>query len=181
MDYLVVGPDGQEYGPANLDTLKQWVTENRLGPQSMLKDFQTGQMVAASAVPGLFPAPVMAPPGPGGNPMSAGPAGAPAGQNWAQPPNYYQRGPAQGQAWAQRGGDSGTTDLLVSIAWAALAIVLFFALHGIGVIVGVYGVMRAFRAQQKGHRLGFVAIAISVVALVAVIIGWVMRLNGTGV
>ncbi len=180
MDYLVVGPNGQEYGPANVDTLKQWVAENRLGPQTMLKDFQTGQAVAASSVPGLFPPPVTAPPA-AGQPMSAGPVGAPGSQNWSQPPSYYQGGPGNQQARPYYGQDTGGGDVLWAIVRSALAIVLFFFLKGIGLIVATFGVIYAFRGVSKGHKLGWVAVAISVTALIIVLIGWVFRLNGAGV
>jgi hypothetical protein len=89
MQYYVIGPDGNKYGPADVPTLKQWVAENRLGQQSMLEDFSSGQRLQAGQVPGLFgdaptAAPTMGAPGPA---MGA-PTGAPYQPQYATPGNY---------------------------------------------------------------------------------------------
>lgn len=56
MQYYVIGPDGSKYGPADIPTLKQWAAENRLNPDAMLEDFNTGQRVTAAQVQGIFEA-----------------------------------------------------------------------------------------------------------------------------
>jgi hypothetical protein len=59
MQYYVIAPDGTtKYGPADVETLKGWVAENRLGPDTMLEDFQSGMRLPASQVRDLFPEPV---------------------------------------------------------------------------------------------------------------------------
>jgi hypothetical protein len=187
---MVVGADGQEYGPANVDTLRQWASENRLGPQTSLKNFQTGQVVVASSVPGIFPpAPSVPPqvaPSMNAGPMNAGPMNAgpgapqgPGGQNWAQPPNYYQRGPVQANSKPFYGQDTGATDVMWAILRSVLAIVFFYFLHGIGLIFAIYGVIYAFRGVSKGHKLAWLAVGISIAALIAVIVGWVLRMGGS--
>ena len=37
-NYKIIGGDGREYGPATLEELHQWVTEGRVGPQTMVWD-----------------------------------------------------------------------------------------------------------------------------------------------
>lgn len=61
--YFVIGPNGEEYGPADLNTLANWKNEGRVNPSTMLKDAQSGQMIQASSIPALFPmeAPTMTP------------------------------------------------------------------------------------------------------------------------
>ena len=177
MQYLVVGPDGKEYGPASVDTLKQWVAENRLLPTTQLRDFNTGQIVLASAVQGLFasqtpPAAVAtatAPPGP---------AAAPG--QWSQPPQQGAYYPRTGMV-SNSMSDSGMGDVWGAIIRSVLAIVFFFVLHGIGIIFAGYGLYYAIQAQSKGHRLGWVAIVIASVTLVAIGIGWLLRFNGVWV
>src|SRR4051812_20967043 len=92
MQYFVIGPDGKEYGPATVDTLKEWVAQNRLGPQSMLKDFSSGVQLPASEVADLFPKAVATAVDPGYAPAYAAPAPSPMPapaqpqQNWSSAP-----------------------------------------------------------------------------------------------
>lgn len=56
MQYFVIAPDGQKYGPADVPTLNSWITEGRLLPDTQLQDTATGAVMAAAMVPGLqFP------------------------------------------------------------------------------------------------------------------------------
>src|SRR5438045_3024248 len=89
MEYFVIGADGQEYGPATVDSLRDWAQQNRVLPTTILKNVATGERVAATAVPGIFP--------------QAAPAAAP---NWSQPPTAspYPRGTA---AYPQASSNEG--------------------------------------------------------------------------
>jgi len=162
VNYFVIGGDGKEYGPVDSGTLKSWVTEQRVGPQSQVRDVNTGRIMPASQVPGLFAA-------------SGGGAGVAPPVDWSQPPAMYPRPNAFAKV------DDGKSDLIWAIARSALAIVFFFVIHGLGFIVGAYAVMYAFRAHSKGHRHGKTAIAISISAMVIIGIGWALRLKGIGV
>ncbi len=51
--YFVIGPNGDKYGPADVDTLRMWSRENRVTAQTMLEDATTGARLMASAIPGL--------------------------------------------------------------------------------------------------------------------------------
>jgi hypothetical protein len=161
MEYFVLASDGTEYGPANLDTLKQWVREDRLRPESMLRDFHTGQRLQASQVPGLFAA--TAPP----------PAGQPSLGNWSQAPSASPY-PRPGYTPT---GNEGSGALWGSILRSAAAVALFFVFHGIGLFFATYAVIYAFRAKSHGNQYANIAIAISLVAAAAVLIGWILRLS----
>ncbi|AIE87824.1 DUF4339 domain-containing protein [Fimbriimonas ginsengisoli] len=157
MEYFVIGADGKEYGPATLDQLRQWAQEGRVMPHTMLKNFNTGQVAAASTISGIFPDTAGTVPPPG------------QGANWNQPPSPY---PRQAVGYAV---DDGNKDIWGAIIRSVLALVFFFAFHGIGLIFAAYGVYYAIQANSKGHRHGKTALAISIVTLVVIGIGWLLR------
>jgi hypothetical protein len=179
MEYMVLAADGKEYGPASVETLKEWIADNRLDGSTSLRDVQTGETVKASDVPGLFSTPPMtasARPAPTPGPPPASIPQPPAG-TWSQPPapSYPRAGyTVPGRV------DGGSGDIWRAVIYAVLAFVFVFFLNGIGVIFAIYGIMAAFRAKQKGHKLAPVAIVISIVGLVAVAIGWMIRLRLIG-
>lgn len=51
--YMVVGADGLEYGPVDLQTLQAWVQQGRIGQQTVLKEMPSLYPTAAGNVPGL--------------------------------------------------------------------------------------------------------------------------------
>lgn len=58
MQYMVVLADGSEFGPATLELLVQWASEDRITPETTLKSLANGQLISAGQVAGLFaPAP----------------------------------------------------------------------------------------------------------------------------
>ena len=166
MQYMVVGADGKEYGPVDMPTLQQWAQENRLTPQSQLKDFATGQVMPASQVSGLF-GPVA-----GAAPNTAQPpAPNPYAQNYQQPyqPVYNQR------------AQSDDMGIIWGVIFRSIAgVVFFFLLHGIGLIFAGYALFLASQAKSNGHSHGTLAIVISGIAFAAVAIGWVMRISTGG-
>ena len=149
MEYMVIGADGKEYGPANTVTLAQWAAEGRIQRASQLRDFSTGQVVAAGNVAGIFPH--QAP----GSTMPMGDL-----------PQSQYKDPA----------DNGA--LIGVILRSVAAVVLFFFLKGLGLIFAGYALYYAIQAKSNGNRHGTVAIVIAAIALAVVGIGWLMRLNG---
>lgn len=97
MQYYVIAPDGQKYGPADVPTLNAWIAEGRLLPDTQLQDVATNAVMAASMVPGLaFPtsqpaAPYAAPTTPSApaTPGFEAPA-APVDPGAGQPQQPYQ-------------------------------------------------------------------------------------------
>ena len=61
--YKVIGNDGREYGPADLATIRAWVTEGRIAPGTLIQAAGTTERKAASAFPELgVSAPASSPP-----------------------------------------------------------------------------------------------------------------------
>ena len=105
MRYFVIGDDGQKYGPADVATLNDWISQQRLLPTQQLEEEASGTRMAASSVPGLnFP--LQSAPG-----QQAGGYAPPGGSPYAggQPlqGNYYRPG-----AFA----DDGSKDVFVHIS-----------------------------------------------------------------
>jgi len=157
MEFYVIGADGKEYGPATIDTLREWAVQGRLLPNTQLKNYTTGQVTPASAIAGIFPA-------------GAGAAAVPppAGQ-WSAPPSPYQR-PAQPAA--SSGGDDVFTRSLV---YSGISLVFVFVLGGLGLITGIFSLVYAVKAQQSGHKHGVIAIAVAAVAATCAIVGLIIR------
>jgi hypothetical protein len=53
MGYYVLAHDGNRYGPADIETLQQWVREGRIAPNTTLEDEHTGTQIRASLLPEL--------------------------------------------------------------------------------------------------------------------------------
>jgi len=51
--YSVISHDGQVYGPVDIETLKGWIAEGRVTPQTNLIDVLDGRTIRATEVPGL--------------------------------------------------------------------------------------------------------------------------------
>lgn len=147
MQYLLQMPDGKEYGPTDVNGLRQWAAENRLKPDDRIRDVLSAQTLFAREIQGVFSGPV-APyrPTPSSNIESA------------------DFGPLLGVLWRSAAG-----------------IVLFFWLHGLGLIFAGYALFYAIRAQMDGNKYGIVAILIATASLAAVGVGWMMRLSGKAV
>src|SRR4029453_5377182 len=55
--------DGREYGPANIDTLREWKAEGRVLPANEARRADADLWTSASEIPGLFDAEALAQPG----------------------------------------------------------------------------------------------------------------------
>ena len=53
MRYFVIGATGELYGPADIATLNQWISEGRLQPTTMIQEELGGARFAASMLAGL--------------------------------------------------------------------------------------------------------------------------------
>ncbi|MBX3111955.1 MAG: hypothetical protein KF857_08095 [Fimbriimonadaceae bacterium] len=86
MQYFVIWPDGQKFGPATVDKLNEWIAEGRINGDTLLESVEGGSQIKASAVPGLnFPAASAAV----SEPEPAAPASAPQPQAAPFAPRYY--------------------------------------------------------------------------------------------
>jgi hypothetical protein len=159
LTYFVVLPDGQKFGPADLQLLNQWVAEGRVLPNTVLEDSMSGRLMHASSVPGIQLLAQQQPQAP------FPPPGQAPGQPYA---GYYRGGVA----------DNGQNDLTLSYVFGSLGLIgcfgnFFCGLCGvIGLVFPILGVVYANKAQQKGNPgaggarvLAWVGIALQVLAI----------------
>jgi len=162
MQYILIGTDGQEYGPADFRTLQQWAADDRLTRNSRLRDVQSGSEIVAGSLPDLFPQPAPA--------SAPAPAPAPVQPDWSQPPSPYTRTAAT---------------LRDSFPWrvtiySALGLVLFFVLQGIGIVFAGFAVYYAFMLKSEGSKWAPLALGVSLLSLAAILIGFYFRSRGGG-
>lgn len=143
MQYYVISPDGQKYGPADVPTLAQWAQEGRINPDTMLESAQDASQVPASSVPGILPQV-------GANPYS--------GQAQPGPFTTYQR--PTGYV-----GDNGQGD--VTKAWIFAAIGFLCGCFPFSIA----GIIFANNAKQKGNPGAQAPFIASIVVLVLNIFG----------
>lgn len=188
MRYFVIAPDGNRYGPADVQTLSSWAQQNRLQPNSMLQDETSGQRVIASAVPGIFGAPAgyapsapIIPPVPGtplATPMTPMAPAAPI--NPAVVGNQYQNSPSYrgqmrpGAYQSQVGSQDAKKQAWSSIGFAVIAPILGFISY-YGIFLALAGVGTGWKAYQAGNRLGIVGIVLNVIAVPAALVARFFR------
>ncbi|MFI5385602.1 MAG: hypothetical protein ACHQ50_05710 [Fimbriimonadales bacterium] len=157
MRYFVLAPTGERYGPADVPTLSLWAADGRITPTSKLMEEMSGSIVAASSVPGLvFPQASPAPPAPAYGPMQPPPPSVYQAQS-----NYPRPGSAFLPAAA---ADNGSKDLLMSFGMA-LGAPLLGCITIYGVFLAAGGIAAAWRAIQKGQKLGILALILNIVAV----------------
>lgn len=164
MQYFVVLPDGQKFGPADLAMLNQWASEGRLTAQSQLEDASTGQRIFAVELAGLN---VPGAPGvPGFD--SPQPQPQPQPQSWNNPPQSASPYPRTPYVPA----DNGQKEL--TMAWVFGSIGLLCC----PIIFSTMGIVYAVQAKNKGHAGGTAAMIFSICTLVVGIgLGIVLNLS----
>ncbi|MBS1701446.1 MAG: hypothetical protein JST12_07285 [Armatimonadetes bacterium] len=148
MQYYVVDPSGQRYGPADLATLNQWAQTSRVHPTSIVVDAYTGQQIAAAQIPGLhFPA------------------------QQQQPYQTYPRGNFAS------GGDGELTAAWV-LGGIGLPMSLFFGfccpVISIINVFSILGIIFAVRSKQLGHPKTGGALWLSIAGVAITPIGFIV-------
>lgn len=169
MRYYVVTDDGQKFGPADVQTLNQWIAESRLLPTQMLEEEASGARFAARAVPGLnFPVPVTQTqaPGPGVGP-GAGPGAAPGSPGYQ---GYYR--PPGGTT-----GDDGSRDITPAWVLFGVGLVGCCIVPYVSLILAGVGIFFGNRAKSKGHPQGAVAFGLNIGLLILAILYTVLLLS----
>jgi hypothetical protein len=160
--YYVVLPDGQRYGPANVQLLNTWVMEGRVSPDTVVEDVLTGQRGLAGHIPGVgfghsqapAPAPQQFP-----LPPASGPGRTPYHGSYQQPYidplplDYYDR------ARPATGGYTIASFAATAIAPCACSSPLGIALAGLGLVLAIAGRTRS----EKGSGCA-VAAAVAMLA-----------------
>lgn len=164
MRYFVIADDGQKYGPADVATLQNWVSEGRLLATQQVEEEGSGIRMAASAINGLqFAAPPSQ--SPYQTPGTSAGASRPGEANVPSGSPYYR--PAVATY-----GDDGKGDL--TVAWICFGLGVFFCV--LGVILQPIAIVFANKAISKGNPGGNTAKTLAIVFLVlsiVVIVGYV--------
>lgn len=137
--YFVVDPSGAQYGPADGALLAQWAREGRVMPSTTLRNADTGETIAASALPGLFPSMAAAPyspPPPGPTPYYAA----------------YPRGPVY-DPMARQESSKAWALAICSLVGAPASCVCCILLGGAGAICGILGIVISNRGNRAGSDL----------------------------
>jgi hypothetical protein len=155
MKYYVLMPDGQRFGPADVDMLTRWAHENLLNQRSMLVEESSGDTVVAGEIPGIvFPLVSVE---------------LPSGTQFAKPPTLNST-PEMPQANSQ----VGSTEVLVG--W----IMFGLSLLGLSCIGSIVGTIYSRKAMKLGNPNGQAPYIANIVVLVlwVVIIACVLRYFG---
>lgn len=160
--YFVLGEGGAKYGPADVDTLKQWAAENRLSPTSMLEDASTGVQVQASQVPGIYPPAAPSQPTATQSPYqtSSEPVQNPYQQNPYSNPNA---------AYPRHSPDvkEGTPTIAI-VGWVLAGTSLICC----PICLGPAAIYCGYKADQEGYKHGKLLMILAAVAIgLGIIIG----------
>ena len=159
MQYSVLGTDGSQYGPVDLMTLKQWVSEGRVLPNTQIVDNLSSQTLMASQMPELGMTSVS-------NPYS----------NTAAPPQNFNQYPRTGYD-AQ--APQGTTKLWSILIWLGIGIVFsMFTRYG-GVFVTGWNVFDAFQAKARKDPKGDLCLVFGIGGFVLVLLWTVFKYQAT--
>ncbi len=147
MNYFVIWPDGQRFGPVDLATLQQWQIENRVDNNTILEDAKNGNRIRAELVLGQA-----------GIPPTTTPFSQPS-----QTQNPYVGYPRNVSYPSSVQVANGKTELTVSYICGALGIALACC---IPIVVPIIGLVLGIVAKNKGQTGAGGAIALNVVGLV---------------
>jgi hypothetical protein len=158
--YKVRGIDGKEYGPVSAEGLKQWLSERRLTPQTMVQQVGSTEWRPVSSVPELAalfgtPAPPASTAGVPPLPPGTGPVPRPVP---ATPP-YSSPGAAPVYGASVQGKTSGLA--IASLILGILGACGITAL--LGIIFGIISLrqIRRSNGQLKGEGLAIAGLCVS--------------------
>lgn len=155
MGYYVQGGDGRKYGPADEATLRVWMGEGRVLPDTWLEEEGSGRRVLAKDLLGQAQS----------QPQS--PYASPGA--FSQPPGPASPYPRQSYATS-----NGQTEVV--IGWVCAVISLGCCPPGFGAAAIILG----FNAKKKGHPGGQTLIIAAVIMMVVGIVVGVMLGLGNG-
>lgn len=150
MRYYVVSSDGQKFGPADLNTLKEWVQQGRIDGSTMLEEEVGSARMAAIGIAGLFP-----------QGATIGPYSAPRPDNQT----VYRRSPE-------------SLEKAVRVSYVCAALSFLAAIGGLliweicvaAVFIAVYGASESKQANDAGLAGGQVGLILNAIALVIALI-----------
>jgi hypothetical protein len=188
MQYYVIGPDGSKYGPADIPTLKQWAAENRLNPDAVLEDFNTGQRTTAAQVQGIFEAGAPGAPIPTttattdaqrGQMAQQLPSGSAGPSLYDSPtgnmaPGYYQRD--------NKDGDAGKVWIILSWVMSAIGIIgcCTYIFSPLGIIFAFVGGAQGYTKSMPAKIFSIVSLVVGMIILIltrAAFLEWAQSLQ----
>lgn len=137
MNYFVIGPDGNRYGPADQATINSWVAEGRVLPETLLEEEISMRRLPARMVPGLF---------------------------FEQPKTDWSKPPQAGSPYPRYGApsvDTGQSEL--TAAWVLGGVNTLVCCP----ILPGFGLYMANKAAAKGHPGANAAKIFNLVMLIA--------------
>jgi hypothetical protein len=153
MQYFVVMPDGQKFGPADVNVLTQWAAEGRISSGTLLEDVSTGQRLPASQVVGIM--------WPGAPAVSEAPPRPQTPSPFAQPPAYSPYARDQFSPMSQEANNK------LTYAWIA-AVASFVCCP---ILPPILGMRFAKEAEALGNSGGKTARTVNLVILILQLIG----------
>ena len=159
MSFYVFGSDEKMYGPVDVPTMQSWAREGRLSSETKLRNAESGEETTWALIDPAGPPP---------------PVVASDGYSAVSP--YPRTGYATAPMTAPS-GNAGNGYFTWALIDSIGAIVLFFFLHGFGLIFAAYGVYNGYKAFASGHKLGWLALGMGIVSVIAVGLGWLLRIG----
>lgn len=196
--YFVIAADGQKYGPADVATLNDWITQGRLLPTTQLQSeadnelvaasgvpalkFQTRPVAAASAPPQVGPANISPPaPAPAPAPMSSNPYDTPRPGLTGQQPAPFSSNYPRGMSSQPKPASMSGPVLAGWLTTLAAPVAIYFISYGL--ILIIWGFRAGFALYQSGSRTqGAIMIGINCLSAVfwlAVRVFWMQRISNT--
>ncbi len=154
MNYFVVAPDGQKYGPVDLAGLNEWAQRNRVLPSTIVEDGATGTRMQASTIQGIIFPPTMA----GG----------------LLPPSPYASYPRMDVR-----ADNGSGDMTLVWMMSVLTLGGSLCCPIISIVTGIVAITMAVSAKKKGHPQAQTGFVVAIVCTVLGV-GWYVGLFAYG-
>lgn len=149
MQYYVVLPSGERYGPASVDRLNEWAHEGRLLPDTVVEEVRTGTRFRADTVPGVH-----IPDFGRGTPAQYAPK--PQQRRVPVDPAAFAPMPRPQSDWL------ATTAWLCSLGGLALCCTgLGPWLGGAGIVLGAIGAGQGSRSARGAMWMGVVTVSVS--------------------
>jgi hypothetical protein len=158
--YKVRGIDGKEYGPVSAEVLRQWLSERRLTPQTMVQQEGSTEWRPVSSVPelaSLFGTPMPPPSTPAVPTLPPGTGPAPRPTPATPPYSPAGAAPAYGAAVQPKTSGLAIASLILGILGACGITAL------LGIIFGVISLkqIRQSKGQLKGEGLAIAGLCIA--------------------
>ncbi len=148
MQYIVRGPDGREYGPVDLPTLKEWIRQGRISHDSKVRNLNNGMLLMASNMPELDGCFVVA------NRMQA------MANVASHPSASVQAANARAEYWE---------DYKFVLAMSVLGMLMSMAIGWFAIVFNIFAMKRAWEAAKDQKEMSGLAFTLALFAMLATI------------